>query len=201
MKIAFLSLSLMVLASWSCSGNHRAPNVPQPATEEPKKDMPKVAEMPPEQQDSTRIIKEIKAAYQRINAAALTKKSFEWESDTLCEAPPMGGTVTYFYEGDKLVKVFNDGGEDHGEWKEEYYFKDGALFFIYQKNAYGGAANPTEVKYENRYYFDKDRLVSKIESIEDGKNDADGLSRLKQTAYRLSRAKDAKEISKVLSCD
>jgi hypothetical protein len=151
--------------------------------------------------DTTSIIKHIKEVYANINKEQLTQKSFEWEADTTCEAPPMGGTLTYFYRGNELVKMLNAGGEDHGSWKEEYYFDKHQLVFIYQNNTYGGAANPDETSYQNRYYFSNNQLIKKIESDSGVQLDANAIGDLSKTIYRLKEAGNSAAISRILSCN
>lgn len=151
--------------------------------------------------DTAGIIQHIKALYTTINNEKLTQKSFEWEADTTCEAPPMGGTFTYFYNGNELVKMLNAGGEDHGSWKEEYYFNKNQLVFIYQNNTYGGAANPDEASYQNRYYFSNNQLVKKIESNSGVQLDTHAIRDLVQTISRLKNAGNSAAIARILSCN
>lgn len=151
--------------------------------------------------DTALAIQHIKEVYANINKEQLTLKSFEWETDTACEAPPMGGRLTYFYRGKELVKMLNDGGEDHGSWKEEYYFDNNQLVFVYQNNTYGGAANPDEVSYQNRYYFSNNQLVKKIESNSGVQLDTRAIHDLSKTIYRLKEAGNSAAISRILSCN
>ena len=151
--------------------------------------------------DTTLVIQHIKEVYANINKEQLSQRSFEWEADTTCEAPPMGGRLTYFYRGNELVKMLNVGGEDHGSWKEEYYFDNNQLVFIYQNNTYGGAANPDEVHYQNRYYFFNNQLVKKIESDSGAQLDAKAIEDLSKTVYRLKEAGNSAAISRILSCN
>ncbi|WP_124637075.1 hypothetical protein [Taibaiella sp. KBW10] len=186
-RILLLWLSVLSLVSYSCVGQN-AKTAP-------------ISNHQSEMKDSTRLLKEIRLEYQRINSATLTPQNYTWETDTTCDAPPMAGLVTYFREGNQLVKILNDGAEDHGEWKEEYYFKAGKLFFVFQHNTYGGAANPTEFKYESRYYFNDGLLIKKIESSEQAKTDEEGIDRLVKEAYLLYKAKGSQEISRIFSCN
>ncbi|WP_114790001.1 hypothetical protein U0035_11825 [Niabella yanshanensis] len=151
--------------------------------------------------DTAAIIQHIKEVYTNINKEQLTQKSFEWEADTTCEAPPMGGTLTYFYRGNELVKMWNAGGEDHGSWKEEYYFDEDQLVFIYQNNTYGGAANPDEVSYQNRYYFYNNQLIKKIEGESGAQLSTSSVHDLSKTIYRLKQAGNSAAISRILSCN
>ncbi len=150
--------------------------------------------------DTVSVTEHIKEVYASINREKLIQKSFEWEADTTCEAPPMGGTLTYFYRGSEIVKILNVGGEDHGFWKEEYYFDNNQLVFVYQNNTYGGAANPDEMSYQNRYYFSDNQLVKKIESNSDVELDSNALQDLVQTTYRLRDAGNSAAIARIFSC-
>lgn len=146
------------------------------------------------------LIRAVREEYQRINQAKLVKKELRWETDTSCEAPPMGGTVTFFYENNNLVKILNDGGEDHGTWKEAYYFRGGKLFFVYENNAYGGAADPEAMKYQTRYYIDSDQVFNVIASSKENLKDKEAQARMIRDIYRLSTAKDSRTISRLMSC-
>jgi|GEM_PF-2779361 len=152
-------------------------------------------------EDTARLIAAVRSEFERVNKAVLTSKKIDWESLPECEPPYMAGSVTYFYDKGILVKIHNHGAEDHGEWKEDYYFKNGQLIFIYLDNAYGGAANPTEYKYQSRYYFNRDSLIQKLEPAnpEYGR-DAGAIRELILTAGRLYRAKDRIEVSRILTC-
>lgn len=99
-------------------------------------------------QDTEKEIQQIRKEYQRISKAKLTAKTMQWVNE---ECPPFaGGSVTHYYENGRLVKIYSAGGADQGEWREEYYFKDGKLIFINQNNAWGGAENPTFYKLQRR---------------------------------------------------
>lgn len=142
-------------------------------------------------------IRKIRAEYEQINKSTLTRKAVRWSSPDSCQPAYMEGTVTYFYKNAQLVKIYSEGGEDHGEWKEEFYFRDGKLFFVYQNNAYGGAANPVEVKYQNRYYFDEGKLIWKIQSK--GAPDTE-VAQLMKLAARLAATTGKAEVSRIMGC-
>lgn len=152
---------------------------------------------------SDAMLQQIRTEYARINKAKLTAKTIKWESPEDCQPPYQGGSVTYYSEKGKLVKIYSEGGEDHGEWKEEYYFKDGKLFFIYQNNAYGGAADPTANKIQNRHYIHNDAVLKSIEtsSVKDAeKMGPEELARLLKTANALKAATGKDQVAKILSC-
>lgn len=152
--------------------------------------------------DTAGIVEHIKDVYAAINKEQLIQKSVDWVADTTCQAPPMGGTLTYFYRDTEIVKILNVGGEDHGSWKEEYYFEHNQPVFIYQNNTYGGAANPDEFAYQNRYYFKNNQLVKKIESDSTLQLDANTINKMLKTTNRLREAGDnSAAISRILSCN
>jgi hypothetical protein len=187
-----LLLSVLITAGFGCTS---APKQPETVT---KDTLPVGVNTPG--QDTTGTIQHIKEIYATINKQTLIQKSFEWETDTTCEAPPMGGTLTYFYRGNELVKMLNTGGEDHGSWKEEYYFDKGQLVFVYQNNTYGGAANPDEFAYQNRYYFANDQLIKKIESGSATQLDINAIQDMVATTYRLKEAGSSAVIARIFSC-
>lgn len=112
--------------------------------------------------DAETSVRQIRKEYQRINKAKLTTRTINWINEE-CQ-PYSEGKVTFYYENSKLVKIFSEGGEDHGEWKEEYYFKDGSLFFIYQNNAWGGAGTPTYYKLQRRIYIKEGKAFKTLET-------------------------------------
>lgn len=146
--------------------------------------------------DEDPVIATIRREYRRIQAAALMKKEVEYKANPGGEAAAVGvaGRVTWFYDGDELVKILDEGSEDHGEWKEEYYFEDGKLFFIYNNNAYGGAMNPTENKYQTRLYINDGKIYRQLTTrsfaLDDGEK-----KRLLQRAQRLYNARTAKDVA------
>lgn len=151
--------------------------------------------------DTNAIIKSIQADYGHINEAVLSKKTLHWATPDSCQPPYMEGDVTFFMKTGKLVKIYSEGAGEHSEWKEEFYFRDDKLFFIYQNNAYGGAANPTFFKYQNRYYIDNDAVIKKIESPQDAMPADDDVQRLIRLAYRLQGVTDSRSLAQVMACD
>lgn len=148
----------------------------------------------------SRQVQDIRTEYTRINKASLTRKTISWKSPEACQ-PYQEGKVTFYYEQGKLVKLYSEGGEDHGTWKEEYYFKNGQLIFIYQNDAYGGAANPTEYTYQNRYYLQDGKVFYKLESREETKADEEGLRRLLRRIAAIRKATTSIQLGKVMACD
>ncbi|MBZ4189672.1 hypothetical protein [Niabella beijingensis] len=169
----------------------------------PVKDTAAVAAGPaPVVEDTTVLVAVIRAEFERINKMPLTSKQFNWQSSEKCQPPYQEGTATYYYDKGTLVKIHNQGAEDHGEWKEDYYFRKGQLIFIYLDNAYGGAANPTAYKYQNRYYFNNNHLIKKLESTNPEYHlEQDRIADMIRIAGRLYGAADSNTISKILTCE
>ncbi|MCD2423978.1 hypothetical protein LQ567_14465 [Niabella pedocola] len=167
------------------------------------KNSPASLEAPaPVVEDTARMVAGIRSEFERINKAPLISRQFNWRSPEKCEPPYQEGTATYYYDHEKLVKIHNHGAEDHGEWKEDYYFRNGELIFMYLDNAYGGAANPTEYKYQCRYYFNGHRLIKKLESANPEYHLAqDRIDHMARIAGRLYSATDSTAISRILTCE
>lgn len=146
--------------------------------------------------DPDPVIAAIRKEYRRIQSATPDTKQVKYSAnpDTEAAAVGIGGTVTWFYENGKIVKILDDGMEDHGVWKEEYYFKDGNLIFVYKNNASGGAGNPTENKYQIRMYF-KDGKIYKELTTRDYPVDDFERKRAIEMAKGLFKAKTAKDIA------
>ncbi len=155
-------------------------------------------------QDTDKEIQQIRKEYQRINKAKLTSKTIKWENDIeACLPPEMSGSVTYFYEKNKLVKIYSEGGEDSGEWKEEYYFKNGVLFFIYQNNAWGGTEQPTFYKVQRRIYIRNNKAFNTLETVSSkdiNKATNEEINGYIKIANALSKTSDKKEVTIILSC-
>lgn len=143
------------------------------------------------------LVQQIRADYAQINKAVLTKKTVHWITPDSCQPGYMEGTITYCYKNNQLVKIYSEGGEDHGEWKEEFYFREGKLFFIYQNNAYGGAEHPVAIKYQNRYYFDQGKLIRKIQSKGAPDSNEEQLVKL---AGRLYVTTDKAAVARIMGC-
>ncbi len=149
-------------------------------------------------EDTASIVRQIRSEFEAINNAKLKATTFKWEYDSTCTEQYEAGKVTLYTLNGVVVKVYSEGDAEHGSWKEEFYFKKDTLFFIYQNNAYGGAQNPAEFKYQNRYYLQDNELIKAIETGDP--NDRDYVQRLMQTAYALRKAGSAMEVARIFSC-
>ncbi|RYD53123.1 MAG: hypothetical protein EOP52_02995 [Sphingobacteriales bacterium] len=140
------------------------------------------------------VVAQIRKEYQSIQSdPTLTRKAISYETPPdAVNMPPMGGTLTLFFRNGQVVKVLDDGGEDHGVWKEEYYYRPGGeLFFIYADNAYGGAANPTEIKYQLRLYLHEGRVYKTLTTQSaDNALDTDDYLRKAKAFYNARTAAD-----------
>lgn len=149
--------------------------------------------------DTVLFVQQVRAEFERINKANLSARTFKWEYDSTCSDQYQSGKVTLYTLNGNVVKVHSEGYTEHGSWKEEFYFRSDSLFFICQNNAYGGAQNPEEFSYQNRYYMQDNQVVKAIETSE--ANVADYVRRLSSTAYALQKAKSAVEVARILSCE
>ena len=148
--------------------------------------------------DTALFVRQVRAEFERINKANPSARTFKWEYDSTCSDQYQSGKVTLYTLNGDVVKVHSEGYAEHGSWKEDFYFRSDTLFFMYQNNAYGGAQNPEEFNYQNRYYMQDNKLIKAIETGE--ANDTDYVQRLSGTAYALRNAKSAAEVAKILSC-
>lgn len=113
------------------------------------------------------VIDSIRMEYQRIQQnPALRKLEVNYSGAPGSEAKAIGvaGKMTYFFDGDELVKAWDAGQESHGKWNEEFFFKDGELFFIYVNGASGGALEPDAFPYQSRLYLHEGKIYREISS-------------------------------------
>lgn len=146
-------------------------------------------------------VQKIRKEYQRINKTKLTAKTINWINE---DCPPYSeGKVTFYYENNKLVKIFSQGGEDHGEWKEEYYFKDGNLFFVYRNNKWGSVEKPDYYQMKLRLYVRDNEVIKKLQTSPVKDLEAmseDEIKGIIKTANALKNATTKNQIVEILFC-
>ena len=138
-------------------------------------------------------VSEIRKEFQRINTAGgLSVKKIKWGTEN-CD---IGGTASYFYENDQVVKIVVDGYEADGSWLDEYYYKNGKLIFIYEQAQYGHAPHMNETKINCRKYIRGDEVISLAGEgcIEGNLNERFGKD---AKEYRLLKARLAKDITAI----
>lgn len=154
-------------------------------------------------QDTEKDIQQIRKEYQRINKTKLTAKTIKWENNIEECQPYSSGTVVLYSENNKVVKIFAETYDDHGSRKDEYYFKDGKLIFIYKNSAWGGAENPDYYIAQVRLYIKDGVLIEKLQTasekdipmitVEDANLEI-------ITSNALFKAKTEKQITSIMSC-
>ena len=98
------------------------------------------------------MILDIRSEFKRINSIRLTTKKYNFHCDT-------DGTITYYTDNGKIVKIAIDWGfmGDYST-KSEYYYKDDKLIFTYNI-LIGGPAGVVETKTEERTYINNDKTI------------------------------------------
>ena len=202
-----LPISIIVIFAAACTTNNSDKPKSQPAdtivVTKPAEGLPKqnsadtiIVSADKKEQD---IIDTIRAEYRRINEASLTQKTVDWKAKT-DEGLAVGasGQVVYFFENNKLVKIYSSGGEDHGEWKEEFYYDNtGKPFFVYRNNAYGGAMNPTEIKVQTRVYLKGGKIVKSL-TTNTNYDDEQSMRDLVKLGERLYKTRTEAEILRAM---
>lgn len=137
-------------------------------------------------------VKAIREEYNRINSLALKSEKFKYEAEGCVE----DGTVSYFKEGNTIVKVIETGSIGDGSWINEYYYHSGKIFFSYEKIV-GGPAIGKVTTTECRYYIQDDKPLQQMEDKKIVKADARALEII-QTAYKLLKAYKTKDFAAAL---
>lgn len=117
------------------------------------------------------LIKNIRAIFQRINHDT-TLRQVDLDIDTMEEiiggAPDNGAEVTGYFKKDELCKITMSMGPSFGIKDWEYYYDQGQVVFIYEKDRHypvtkdGLDHERLVVGFEGRFYFNKGRLFTKI---------------------------------------
>ena len=103
------------------------------------------------------LVLDIRSEFKRINSLRLTPKKYKFVCDT-------DGTITYYTDNGKVVKIAIDWGFiGDGSSTSEYYYKDDKLLFTYETYI-GGPANGPETKTEYRTYVNDDKTVKYMEN-------------------------------------
>lgn len=141
------------------------------------------------------VIDKIRKEYRRVQTASLRKKEENYLPPQNSEARAVGvsGKVTWFYDDDELVKILDEGTQDHGEWKEEFYYDKGELFFIYVNRSGGGAGEPVWERTQDRVYVHEGKVYKYLPG-ENFALDEFGLQRLLRKGLKIKNAKTGKEV-------
>jgi hypothetical protein len=99
-----------------------------------------------------------------------------------------GGELVAHFDGRSIMKIGATFYGETGKTREEYYYRDGRLIFVFHKEfVYERPLSGKVVRtHENRFYFDNDKLIKWIN--EDGKDSstADAEYAEKQDEYLKS---------------
>ena len=104
-------------------------------------------------------VKQIRADYNATESASLTKKHIKLDDG------PEVAELTKYYKDDSLVKMVFTSGGDHGTATDQYYFKNGRLYFIYQSQGYwsfnpkGPEGTTIDTGREQRIYLKGGKIV------------------------------------------
>jgi hypothetical protein len=107
------------------------------------------------------LVKKIRAKFNSINSNLnnykLIEKDIEGESTE-------GGTMKAYFENDNLVLLHCEFYGESGNVKEDYYYDNGDLFFMFSVNQRYTSHimdenNKIASTTENRYYFDKLKMI------------------------------------------
>jgi len=117
-------------------------------------------------------IKAIRQEFQRINNdKSLRTKTLDNPEEFLGHGTDGGAQLTGYFKGDTIYKIYIVTGLSYGEIKDEYYFKNEQLIFVYEAersfpyNDSSGTIGHEKLTlaFEGRYYFDSNKLIGKNE--------------------------------------
>src|SRR4051812_12316774 len=121
-------------------------------------------------QSKADVIKSIKKEFKDINDNGSLKKVVLENEEFMEKMTDRGGSLTGYYNEDKLLKIVEWIGISNGIYISEYYFKDEQLIFVYKAfktvvyDIKKGEVDydQTGVKFEGRYYFSDKTLIDTI---------------------------------------
>lgn len=137
-------------------------------------------------------VKQIRKQFKWVNAQKDYKTIELNNMDFLDHATDNGASITAYYKNNKLYKIVEVVGISMGLLNSEYYFWDNELFFVYHtekmfkeiKDAQGYFIefdySNTELKYEDRQYYNKGNTVRRIKKGEIVSSEIDYLKHCKK---------------------
>ena len=118
------------------------------------------------------LIKNIRAVFQRINSDSTLRVvdlDFEAFEEALGAAPDNGGEVRGYYRNDTLCKMVMGIGLSFGPKEYEYYYDQGQIVFVYERDRHFAVAKDGGLEherlvlgFEGRFYFNRGRLIEKV---------------------------------------
>lgn len=111
-------------------------------------------------QTEDEIVKKIRDQFTQINSNLKTYKTVEKEVFESTE----GGSVKGYYDNGTLVSIHYEVFGEMGGLKEDYYFSNGKLFFVYSLTQNYSApvyveGSTVSSSTEQRYYLDNEKLI------------------------------------------
>ena len=112
----------------------------------------------------------IRKIVQKINNdTALKIRTIDNTEEFLGHATDGGGKLMGYFHNDSICKIFATVGLSYGSIRDEYYFSNGRLIFVYEvekdfpeADSLGGLDfNKLILAFEGRYYFKNDKLIDK----------------------------------------
>jgi hypothetical protein len=126
-----------------------------------------------EDRQTAAVVQSIRRQYAAINKRAGKYKKVQKK---LLGFSLEGGELTAYFDGPAVVKIVANHYGEGGRTREEYYYANGKLIFVFQKESrYNRPLSGKVVRtIENRFYFENDRLIRWLGT--DGKSVASGSS-------------------------
>lgn len=118
-------------------------------------------------EDSSTVIANIRAEYQRIKRDSAKNKHVFLEAD--CSG--FAGSIDFQLENEQIRKISYSAGSDHGGITEEYYLKGDSLFFVFTEEGSWmfdtnskDPENPSTIdeSIETRIYFQQGKVVKAL---------------------------------------
>jgi hypothetical protein len=110
------------------------------------------------------VIKQIRQQFKTINDEI---KTYTTKSDvSILEGSGAEQTITAYFKGKQLMKTEEQFMGDMAENTYHYYYWDNELFFVFNKYTYYAYIDGEDkaIINENRYYFDKNKMIRWIDS-------------------------------------
>lgn len=107
----------------------------------------------------TKVIRNLyKEVQDNLNSYTTKSKSYTGELET-----PLTGELTGYMVKNEVVKLVDEAEEDHGLSKNEFYFANGKLFFLFsQINTVEMTEKPNIHVRELRLYFDENKIIDAL---------------------------------------
>jgi hypothetical protein len=102
-------------------------------------------------------VQAIQTAYQDIDRDTALRVVSVAEHEFASDEAGKSGTLKGFFKGDSLYKITLSVGLSYGKVRENYYFRQGQLVYVYETEDDNGKPAPA---FEGRYYFEGYKTLS-----------------------------------------